>query len=1039
VLAAKDSDEAIAYKNEYFAGKSIVSTKRCYETADYSNASAPTVETLLVTYTYYEDTGNMHLKTIADGTIYEYSNEKWNGKDYGKLTKETRPDKTCKLFKDYYDNTNQAKYIEEYGNEDFIKDAKYEKYTYDDEGNLTEKIYYFDGISIDPDVVESGEADNKWHKLSDFTEVLGDGNIHTQRDEIYADVDLITFEELNILSYYATGKLNVKDIYDNVEAQYSYSFQRYVFDTDGVTFLEIAGYYDLRWHFESDFTSVLGDGEIHAQRDEVYTDGPLTFDQLHILSYYATGILHVKEIYDNLDAIKNAAYREYIYNADGQLVSGTGADYTYYAASERVETKTLKIADGDDAAGTVYTYTNEIIHTYGDMTFGYLAEKYIPGAISAEDFWTTFTDYYPDKVEGKDIAGYVRIYDNNTFTKNTKYEEYAYDAAGNLTDKTYYFDGTSIDPAVKETGDPDNKWHKSSDFTEVLGDGYVHAQRDEVYNDAGLVDPFMVVVYDYYATGKVKTKEIYNNVDLTKDAEYEKYTYDATGKLTEKVFYYDGASIDPMATESGEADNKWHKSSDFTAVLGDGFIHAQRDAVYNDAALTDLVVESVYDYYVSGNIECKISSNSEAVVYHDSTGGEIETIWNIDGTITHWETVDDYVAKKIAWYKDSKYVETYTYYDSGRVQYKNQYKNVNGVWYWYRAGAYTDSGDIPFGDWDGGRARAVTGASVIFSLPDKPETTKLDSLKLTGMILPENTQDMENFYEKLEELKNSSDGTGSVVALLDSGIDRDALDIDILDGYDFAGENCFDGLTDSDYSDSIGHGTSVAGVVKGPDGEGLAPEADILAMKVFDDNAETTSGIVSTAICYAVDKGAKIIAMPFSLFPVSTALENAIDYAYSKGAVLLAAAGNSGGRILENSLAAQEKVITIGSCDADGNVSSWSNTGSELDLLAPWDVVTFSNGDKKEAGTSFSVAFVAGITALILSENPDITQEEVLEELKLFTKDIVPEKNIKTNSDRPRGVNVDEVVSMQNALRMNRAQFTGHSIIEDIPDVGIKK
>ena len=222
-------------------------------------------------------------------------------------------------------------------------------------------------------------------------------------------------------------------------------------------------------------------------------------------------------------------------------------------------------------------------------------------------------------------------------------------------------------------------------------------------------------------------------------------------------------------------------------------------------------------------------------------------------------------------------------------------------------------------------------------------------------------------------------------------------------------------------------------------GEGIAPEADILAMKVFDDNGETTSGIVSTAIYYAVNKGAKILAMPFSLFPVSTALENAIDYAYSKGTVLLAAAGNSGGRILENSLAAQDKVITIGSCDVDGNVSSWSNIGSELDLLAPWDVVSFADGEKKEAGTSFSVAFVAGVTALILSENPDMTQGEVLEELKLFTKNIVPEEKIKTKSREIRGVNVDEVVSMQNAIRMNRAQFTGHSVIEEMPDAGIKK
>ncbi|MBL7072250.1 MAG: hypothetical protein ISS33_00560, partial [Candidatus Omnitrophica bacterium] len=67
VLAEEDSDGAIAYVNEYFAGIDKVSTKKCYETADYTDPAAATVETLLVTYTYYEDTGNMHLKTEEGG------------------------------------------------------------------------------------------------------------------------------------------------------------------------------------------------------------------------------------------------------------------------------------------------------------------------------------------------------------------------------------------------------------------------------------------------------------------------------------------------------------------------------------------------------------------------------------------------------------------------------------------------------------------------------------------------------------------------------------------------------------------------------------------------------------------------------------------------------------------------------------------------------------------------------------------------------------------------------------------------------------
>ncbi|MBL7073494.1 MAG: S8 family serine peptidase, partial [Candidatus Omnitrophica bacterium] len=545
------------------------------------------------------------------------------------------------------------------------------------------------------------------------------------------------------------------------------------------------------------------------------------------------------------------------------------------------------------------------------------------------------------------------------------------------------------------------------------------------------------VTYTYYeTTGNLESKKLVSaDEDGNVYYHYKDEKFYDNGTADDDTDDYGRVDVQVLAEEDSDGakayENKYFAGTDKVAMKECYKLVNLSDA---SAPVTDTLLVT-YTYYDTGCLESKTMPVADMygnTYYHYMN----EKFYN-NGTVG--DDSDDYGRVDIM--VGSTYLEAYTYYasGSGRVQYKSQYKNINGIWYWYRAGEYANAGDMPFGVWIGGVSRETAGASLILSLPDKPEVSELDSLKLNGMIMPENTQDENKFYEKLEELKNSSDGKGAVIALLDSGIDRDILDIDISGGYDFAGENCFDGLTDSDYSDSIGHGTSVAGIIKGSNGEGIAPEADILAMKVFDDDGKTTSGIIGEAICYAVDKGAKILAMPFSLFPVSTSLETAIDYAYSKGAVLLAAGGNDGSRILENSLAAQEKVITIGSCDADGNVSSWSNTGSELDLLAPWDVVSFSDGDKKEAGTSFSVAFVAGVTALILSENPDMTQEEVLEELKFFTKDIVPKKSIKTKLDRPRGADVDEVVSMHNAFRMNRAQFTGHSLVENIPDVGIKK
>ncbi|MFQ5952587.1 MAG: S8 family serine peptidase, partial [Candidatus Omnitrophota bacterium] len=312
----------------------------------------------------------------------------------------------------------------------------------------------------------------------------------------------------------------------------------------------------------------------------------------------------------------------------------------------------------------------------------------------------------------------------------------------------------------------------------------------------------------------------------------------------------------------------------------------------------------------------------------------------------------------------------------------------------------------------------------------------------SDILLPE---DLDAFLEKFEDLKSRTTGEGVTVALLDTGIDTTRLNIDIINGFDFAGENRFDGLTDNDYNDIIGHGTATASVIKNEDGEGVAPDADIMALKVFDDNGETDSSILSSAIRYAVDQGAKVLAMPLSLFPVFNDLRAAIDYATEKGAILVAAAGNEGKEIQSDSLAASDKVITVGSVDNDGKLSSFSNYGSALDILAPWDVVTLDGAEEDEAGTSYSAAFISGVVALMLSENPEMTTEDVVQELWMLStgenKDdaaykgydslIFEDMPLKKPGQVIKGVDIDEVVSRQEIERKNRSEFTGYSIDED--------
>jgi subtilisin family serine protease len=266
-------------------------------------------------------------------------------------------------------------------------------------------------------------------------------------------------------------------------------------------------------------------------------------------------------------------------------------------------------------------------------------------------------------------------------------------------------------------------------------------------------------------------------------------------------------------------------------------------------------------------------------------------------------------------------------------------------------------------------------------------------------VIPEG---LEYLGDKLNELKASASGEGVTVAVLDSGI----------------GEN-----------DLTGHGTKMSDAVKA-----AAPSADVLDTRVLDSEDNTSSGVVSDAVKNAVDNGARVLLMSFNLFPVYDNVKEAIDYAARKGAILVAAAGNEASEILDKSLAAQDNVITVGSVDADGKISAWSNYGSEIDLYAPWDVIE----GQEEAGTSYSAAFVAGLAALILEDNPEFTADDVLAELKSMMPAVKKDAEVKKDADvKIKGVSVDEVVSLQDVLRKQKAEFTGTSVEVGVVDANM--
>lgn len=243
-------------------------------------------------------------------------------------------------------------------------------------------------------------------------------------------------------------------------------------------------------------------------------------------------------------------------------------------------------------------------------------------------------------------------------------------------------------------------------------------------------------------------------------------------------------------------------------------------------------------------------------------------------------------------------------------------------------------------------------------------------------------------------------GAGIKVGVIDTGIDYTHEDLydNYQTGYDFAGSTLNN--PDPDPMDSDGHGTHVSGTVAAEDNDfgvvGVAPEAWLYALKVFDDSGNGTWDCVIAALEWAqgleVDTdgdgtpdvtGVKmdVVNMSIAGTDFSGLVEQACNSAYAGGVVLVAAAGNSGnppgrGDTIEEP-ARYESVIAVAAVDSNLRRARWSSTGDSLELSAPGVGVksTYLNGGYTTLqGTSMASPHVVGTVALVLA-NGTLTDE----------------------------------------------------------------
>lgn len=223
-------------------------------------------------------------------------------------------------------------------------------------------------------------------------------------------------------------------------------------------------------------------------------------------------------------------------------------------------------------------------------------------------------------------------------------------------------------------------------------------------------------------------------------------------------------------------------------------------------------------------------------------------------------------------------------------------------------------------------------------------------------------------------------GAGTTVAVLDTGVDATAPD---LVGQVTTGPNYAPG------TDLGEHGTWVSTVVAGIRGNtygavGVAPASRVLSVRVCSADG-CDSAAVAKGIVYAADAGVQVVNLSLGGDDRSSVTEQAVNYALSKGVVVVASAGNSGdkGNAVEYP-AALPGVISVAATTADGGaVTTWTQHNDAVDLSAPGEQVA-AGGPKADgyayvpvAGTSFSAPMVSAAAALVRSVNSGLSPAQV--------------------------------------------------------------
>lgn len=326
--------------------------------------------------------------------------------------------------------------------------------------------------------------------------------------------------------------------------------------------------------------------------------------------------------------------------------------------------------------------------------------------------------------------------------------------------------------------------------------------------------------------------------------------------------------------------------------------------------------------------------------------------------------------------------------------------------------------------------------------------------------------------------------TGSpdvVVAVIDTGVDYNHEDIDDniwinedeipnngidddnngyvddVKGWDFA-------YDDNDPMDGHGHGTHCSGTIAAVGNNargvvGVTWDSKIMAVKGLSDGGSGAITDLVNCIYYAADNGADILSNSWGGEDISQTLQDTVNYVYNLGCIFVAAAGNSDSDAKYFFPAGLDNVFTVAATDPDDKKASFSNYGSKIEVAAPGvDILSLrANGTDmygdsshivppgdlegkyyRASGTSMACPHVAGLAGLILSKNPDWSNEQVGQ---ILTQGVdipgidIPDSDKYIGTGRINVYKALQIDSVPDAIAEITSPIDGELIFKDAVDI----